>query len=77
MKSLQFFPTVVAACALLSASPTGAQSTTVPSDAEIRNILVDRIDTQKQSVGIVVGVIEPSGRRVVSYGRPAKTIRGR
>ena len=66
MKSLQFFPTVVAACALLSTSPTRAQTATVPSDAEIRKILVDRIDTQKQSVGIVVGVIEPSGRRVVS-----------
>ena len=44
----------------------------VPSDAEIRKILVDRIDAQKQSVGIVVGVIEPSGRRVVSYGQLAK-----
>ena len=44
-----------------------AQSTVVP-DAEIRKIIADRIDVQKQSVGIVVGVIEPSGRRVVSYG---------
>ncbi len=61
----------MAACALLSASPAGAQTATVPSDAEIRKILVDRIDAQKQSVGIVVGVIEPSGRRVVSYGRLA------
>jgi hypothetical protein len=38
----------------------------------IRKILVDRIDVQKQSVGIVVGVIEPSGRRVVAYGKLAK-----
>lgn len=54
------------------ALPTRAQTSAVPSDAEIRKILVDRIDVQKQSVGIVVGVIEPSGRRVVSYGRLAK-----
>jgi serine-type D-Ala-D-Ala carboxypeptidase/endopeptidase len=36
--------------------------------SEIRQILVDRIDRDKQSVGIVVGVIEPAGRRVVAYG---------
>ena len=31
-----------------------------------------RIDQQKQAAGIVVGVIEPSGRRVVAYGNLAK-----
>jgi D-alanyl-D-alanine-carboxypeptidase/D-alanyl-D-alanine-endopeptidase len=41
---------------------------TVPSTDEIREILVRRIDVQKQAVGIVVGVIEPDGRRVVAYG---------
>src|SRR5580704_15867884 len=40
----------------------------VPSTDEIREILVKRIDQQKQAVGIVVGVIEPDGRRVVAYG---------
>jgi len=40
----------------------------VPSDAEIRNILVQRVDEFHQSVGIVVGMIGPSGRKVVSYG---------
>jgi D-alanyl-D-alanine-carboxypeptidase/D-alanyl-D-alanine-endopeptidase len=38
---------------------------------EIREILVKRIDQQKQAVGIVVGVIEPNGRRVVAYGNLA------
>jgi len=42
------------------------------TDAEIRNILVDRIDTGKQSVGIVVGIVTPKGRRIVSYGNLAK-----
>ncbi|HTW22985.1 MAG TPA: serine hydrolase [Candidatus Baltobacteraceae bacterium] len=40
----------------------------MPSDSEIRQILVDRIDVQHQSVGIVVGVIGPEGRRVIAYG---------
>jgi len=44
----------------------------VVDDAAIRKILVDRIDARQASVGIVVGVIEPSGRRVVSYGKFAK-----
>jgi hypothetical protein len=43
-------------------------SSSVVSDAEIRKILAQRIDDYKQSVGIVVGVIDPKGRRVVAYG---------
>ena len=42
------------------------------STEEIHEILVKRIDQQKQAVGIVVGVIEPNGRRVVAYGNLAK-----
>jgi serine-type D-Ala-D-Ala carboxypeptidase/endopeptidase len=38
----------------------------------IREILARRIDHQKQAVGIVAGVIEPTGRRVVAYGNLAK-----
>ncbi|MGA8806296.1 MAG: serine hydrolase [Thermoanaerobaculia bacterium] len=44
----------------------------VVSDADIRAILADRIDVQHQGVGIVVGVIDPTGRRVVAYGKTAK-----
>ncbi|HYC59303.1 MAG TPA: serine hydrolase [Thermoanaerobaculia bacterium] len=40
----------------------------VASDAAIKKILADRIDARKQGVAIVVGVIEPSGRRVVAHG---------
>ena len=64
------------ACAVLvTARVAGAQTpqpSSVVPDAEIRKILVDRIDAQRQSVGIVVGVIEPAGRRVVAYGSLAK-----
>jgi hypothetical protein len=38
------------------------------SDQDIHQILVDRIDRDHQSVGIVVGVITPNGRRLISYG---------
>jgi serine-type D-Ala-D-Ala carboxypeptidase/endopeptidase len=40
----------------------------VPTDAEIRKILMERIDTFHQGVGIVVGVIGPQGRGVIAYG---------
>jgi hypothetical protein len=39
----------------------------VLADAEIRKILVDRIDGQHRGVGIVVGILDPSGRRMVTY----------
>jgi D-alanyl-D-alanine-carboxypeptidase/D-alanyl-D-alanine-endopeptidase len=42
------------------------------SDADIRQILLDRIDLQHQSVGIVVGVIGPEGRRVIAFGHLEK-----
>jgi D-alanyl-D-alanine-carboxypeptidase/D-alanyl-D-alanine-endopeptidase len=46
-------------------------SVSVLSTGEIREILVKRIDQQKQAVGMVVGVIEANGRRVVAYGKLA------
>jgi serine-type D-Ala-D-Ala carboxypeptidase/endopeptidase len=44
----------------------------VVSDNDIRALLADRIDAQHQGIGIVVGVIDPTGRRVVAYGNTAK-----
>src|SRR5580692_9042395 len=52
-------------------NPNIFQPLTVPGTEEIREILVRRIDQQKQAVGIVVGVIGPDGRRVVAYGNLA------
>ena len=46
-------------------SPSGSP---VPSNSEIRRILAERIDGQRQSIGMVVGVIEPQGRRIVAHG---------
>ncbi len=53
---------------LLANAGTGA----VLPDKDIRAILVDRIDAQHQGVGIVVGVIDPSGRRTVAYASTKK-----
>lgn len=41
----------------------------LPSDSEIRNILLERIDKYHQSVGIVVGLVDSTGRRTISYGK--------
>jgi serine-type D-Ala-D-Ala carboxypeptidase/endopeptidase len=61
---------VPAICLVLLSSITGsiahAQS---PDDSAIRRILEERIDSRKQGVGIVVGVVTPQGRRVIRYGR--------
>src|SRR5690348_6485445 len=44
----------------------------VPSNAEIRKILADRVGSENNGIGIVVGVVDPNGRRVVAYGSLAK-----
>ena len=49
---------------------TGAWS--VPDDTAIAKILAERIDTQKQGVGIVVGIVDAGGRRIISHGALAK-----
>ena len=38
----------------------------------LREILARRVDQQKHATGIVVGLIEPSGRRIIAYGHLAK-----
>jgi Beta-lactamase len=43
-----------------------------PSDGDIRQILRQRVDAQGKGIGMLVGVIESSGARVVSYGQIAE-----
>ena len=54
---------------LLGQSFAAQSSQGTPTSAEIRQILVERIDILRQSVGIVVGIIEPQGSRIVTYGK--------
>jgi D-alanyl-D-alanine-carboxypeptidase/D-alanyl-D-alanine-endopeptidase len=44
----------------------------LPSDEEISQLLADQIDVQHKSVGMVVGIITPEGRRVVSHGSTSR-----
>jgi hypothetical protein len=47
--------------ALFIESAYAAGLSVSPSDSDIRQILIKRIDKEKQSVGIVVGVIDAKG----------------
>jgi len=52
------------------ATPSSA-STVLPSDADIRKILAERVDTlagSQDGIGIVVGLIGPQGKSVIPYG---------
>src|SRR5262245_52777557 len=37
-------------------------------DPEIRQILKERVDSERRGVGLVVGLVTPAGRRVISHG---------
>ena len=59
--------------ALNATAPVRAQAPAAgpwatPSDAQIKAMLAQRIDAEHSGVGIVVGVIDARGRRIVSYG---------
>ena len=59
-------PVLLCASLLVTAaSPAFALAT----DADIEKILVDRIDVAKKNAGIVVGIVDDGGSRVVSHGR--------
>jgi D-alanyl-D-alanine-carboxypeptidase/D-alanyl-D-alanine-endopeptidase len=50
----------------------GIASLLYATSEEIRGFLVNRVDESKRAVGIVVGVIDSSGRDVIPYGKLAK-----
>jgi serine-type D-Ala-D-Ala carboxypeptidase/endopeptidase len=43
------------------------------SDDTILKILRDQVETARQSVGIVAGVLDQSGRRIAGYGQSGST----
>jgi serine-type D-Ala-D-Ala carboxypeptidase/endopeptidase len=69
---LKAIATIAIGLWLMTATITQAASPptdwTVPTDPEIRQLLVDRIDVQHRGVGVVVGVIDAHGRRIISHG---------
>lgn len=52
----------------MRAETVKAAAWNVPSDADISEILRERIDVERSGVGIVVGVIDRHGRRIVTHG---------
>src|SRR5439155_24786957 len=62
MKCLQLLPVLG-----LVLVPQPAPPRLLP-DADIARILVDRIDVRREGVGIVVGVVDGSGRRIIAHG---------
>src|SRR5437762_12901999 len=53
--------------AILTSGFAGIQS--VPPDDEIRKSLAERVGENEKAVGIVVAIIDPQGRRIISYGQ--------
>ena len=56
---------------LFITSPAVAQTAVpapMPTDAEIRHMLVTRVEVQRQATGIVIGIVDARGRRIISYG---------
>ncbi len=60
---------ILARVAMFAQAPVDSPA---PPDTEIRKILADRIGSENLGIGIVVGVIDAKGRRVVAYGSLAK-----
>jgi D-alanyl-D-alanine-carboxypeptidase/D-alanyl-D-alanine-endopeptidase len=55
---------------LVTATVSGQSATesSILPDKEIHKILTDRLGSQSEKAGIVVGIIEPAGRRIVAVG---------
>ncbi len=56
---------------LFMTAPAVAQTAApapIPTDAEIRQMLVTRVETQRQASGIVVGIVDATGRRIIAFG---------
>ncbi len=52
-------------------SPSASPIPTVPApltDAELQALLQDRVERSRRNVGIVVGLVDANGRRIIAYG---------
>lgn len=69
----KFFTSLVSSLSLVALAGFALARTpsSLPSDEAIREMLITRVDGQKRATGIVIGVVEPGGRRIVAYGTMA------
>lgn len=65
---IRFTACIVFITTMLVGGSKAASPSSTPSDAEIASILAERIDFYRDGVGMVVGVIDPTGRRVIVHG---------
>jgi CubicO group peptidase (beta-lactamase class C family) len=62
----------IALCAGRSAVAGVLPVEQLPADRKIRRVLKERVDFYGRGVGLVVGVVGPSGKRTISYGLAEK-----
>jgi CubicO group peptidase (beta-lactamase class C family) len=60
---------IVGLCCVMATASLANAAEAVPTDAEIKAILRQRIEVAKKAVGIVVGIVDERGTRVMSCGR--------
>ncbi|HEX8615185.1 MAG TPA: serine hydrolase [Telluria sp.] len=66
---LPTLPALAASCILAVAAASAQSAAPVPAtDAEILAMMKARVDIDKKGSGMVVGLIDPRGSRVISYG---------
>src|SRR6266576_4688218 len=63
-----FLGAAIAVSIFATLTPAFAGTQAVPPDDEIRKILAERVGENEKDVWIVVGVIGPQGRRIISFG---------
>jgi D-alanyl-D-alanine-carboxypeptidase/D-alanyl-D-alanine-endopeptidase len=70
MKRIRILTYLLSVFLLASSITIGqtASGSPVPSDEEIRQILIQRLGSTSDRIGIVVGIIDPAGRRIVAHG---------
>jgi serine-type D-Ala-D-Ala carboxypeptidase/endopeptidase len=72
MKQIRFLLLLASLLCLATFIAHGQPGRALPSDEEIREILMKRLGPESDRVGIVVGIIEPAGRRIVAHGSFSK-----
>ena len=70
MKSAMRSLGVIFCAVAIAASGASARIVTppIPSDSEILQLLTVRVDLQRHGTGVVIGIAQPSGHRIVAYG---------
>lgn len=57
---------------LMTLSTTAQVEPLSATDDEIRQILIERIDMHRQAIGIVVGIVDAQGQRIIAHGHMGK-----